>query len=122
MATKARNNLTKSIIGSPCLQDSGDLRIDYACQDEVSKGDRRRLAHDLKMQRLLALFACTFLGLSCLTALALFCFQEFHAWGFRLDVSLMHWIGGVTVGVVATLASTVFKSFFGASYRISRKS
>ena len=73
---------------------------------------RRRRTHDLMMKRFLAFFACALLSVCCLTSLSLFCFQGFHAWGFNLDVSLMHWVGGATVGAVATLATTVYRAFF----------
>jgi hypothetical protein len=86
---------------------------------KMPRKNEKQLMHDLKMEKYLAFFACALLGLSCLTALALFCLQGFHAWGFRLETSLMHWIGAVTVGTVAAQAATVFNAFFRVPERTS---
>src|SRR5258708_39680200 len=74
--------------------------------------ERRRAIHLIAMQRFLAIFICTALGVSRLAALALFYFQGFRAWGFRLDPREIHWIGFATVGALAGLAATVFSSLF----------
>jgi len=42
-------------------------------------------------------------------------FEGFHAWGFNLDTSLMHWIGAATIGMVGTLTMLVYKAFFSRS-------
>lgn len=52
------------------------------------------------------------LGLSCLAAIGIFCLQGFHIWRFQLDPALMHWMGGATIGSLATLAATVYGAFF----------
>jgi hypothetical protein len=69
----------------------------------------------MKLQKFLARFACIFQGLTLLVALFIFCLQGFHAWGFRLESTLMHWLGIATIGAVASLASIVYKAAFGHS-------
>lgn len=76
-----------------------------------------RATHNMAMERGLARYVCALLGVSVVTALALFCLEGFHAWGFNLDVSLMHWIGGATIGMVGTLAMLVYRAFFAGRAR-----
>jgi hypothetical protein len=52
---------------------------------------------------------CLTLGVSCLTTLVMFVLQGFHTAGFDLDKSLMHWMGGATVGSIGGLAMIVYK-------------
>jgi hypothetical protein len=73
---------------------------------------RKKANHEMKMQLFLAHFICLWLGFSCLAALAIFFLQGFHAWGFRLETGLMHWVGVATVGALAGLAGTVYAEFF----------
>lgn len=68
--------------------------------------------HRMKLQAFLAYFACAALGISCLVALALVCLQGFHYHGFRLEGALMHWLGAITLGVIGSLASIVYKAVF----------
>lgn len=80
-----------------------------------SRLERTRVLHEQQMEKGLALFACSFQGICCLTALALFCFQGFHTYGFQLDTSLMHWIGAITIGNIASLTVIVYKAKFRPS-------
>jgi tetratricopeptide (TPR) repeat protein len=51
----------------------------------------------------------TFVG-SCGSTLVLFYLQGFHAWGFALDSKLMYWIGGATIGSLASITMIVYKA------------
>lgn len=80
---------------------------------------RERIIHQLKLQRFLARFACICQGLTVFVALFLFCLQGFHAWGFNLEIHLMHWLGIATVGAVSGFASIVYKAAFKESGRVT---
>ena len=77
--------------------------------------DRARAEHEMNMQKFLALFSSCALSGTTAVALGLFFLQGFHAWGFQLDNSLMHWIGAATIGSIASLAATVYGAFFKKS-------
>jgi len=66
----------------------------------------------MDMQRFLAYFLCAVLGFTNVATIALFFLQGFHLWGFQLDNSLMHWIGGATIGTIGAQAATVYGAFF----------
>jgi hypothetical protein len=83
--------------------------------------EKKKINHEIAMQRFLAKFVCAGLGFSSAAALALFYLQGFRVWGFRLETSLMHWIGITTVGAIAGLATTVYGAFFKKTVT-SRKS
>lgn len=74
--------------------------------------DRERAKHEMVLQRFLARFACYSLAGTCGSALIMFFLQGFRLWGFSLETSLMHWIGGATVGCIGGLTLTVYKSLF----------
>lgn len=71
--------------------------------------ERRKQLQDLAIQKFLVYFPCLTLGICCLITLALFVFQGFHTAGFSLDQSLMHWMGGATIGAIGGLAMIVYK-------------
>jgi hypothetical protein len=73
---------------------------------------RRMARHNWALQTYLARFTCACLGVCCLTSLALFCLQGFHAWGFGLETGLMHWLGGATIGAIGAVASMVYRGTF----------
>jgi hypothetical protein len=75
---------------------------------------RKRIEHEIAMQRRLATFVCLLLGVCCIGALTIFYLQGFHAFGFNLPESLMHWIGAATIGSLGTLATIVFRAFFSS--------
>lgn len=80
-----------------------------------SRLEKSRVVHQQQMEKGLALFACSFQGICCLTALALFCFQGFHTNGFQLDTGLMNWIGAISIGNIASLTAIVYKANFRTS-------
>jgi hypothetical protein len=47
-----------------------------------------------------------------ITTLGIFLLQGFHLWGFNLDLSLLHWLGGAVIGEVAGLAVMVYGFLF----------
>ena len=71
--------------------------------------ERKRELQNLAIQKFLVYFACLTLGACCLTTLAMFVFQGFHTAGFNLDKSLMHWMGGATIGSIGGLATIVYQ-------------
>ena len=42
----------------------------------------------------------------------IFFFQGFRLWGFSLDVVLLRWLGGATVGEIAGLLTLTFRAIF----------
>jgi hypothetical protein len=82
-----------------------DQRLRYSIE-------RLRARHRIEMQRFLAKFICGALGLACAAAFVLFYLQGFQGSGFRLESSLMHWIGAATIGALAGLAAAVYGAFF----------
>ena len=70
---------------------------------------RKRELQDLAIQKFLVYFACLGLGVCCMTTLTFFAFQGFHTAGFNLHQSLMHWMGGATIGSIGALATIVYK-------------
>lgn len=70
------------------------------------------MRHTMHMQRMLAIFVCTALALSLISALGIFYLQGFHWMGFNLPENLMHWIGLATIGAIASLSSMVYGAFF----------
>jgi hypothetical protein len=75
---------------------------------------RKRIEHEIAMQRRLVTVVCRLFGVSCVEALTIFYLQGFHVFGFNLPESLMHWIGAVTIGSLGTLATIVFRAFFSS--------
>jgi hypothetical protein len=47
----------------------------------------------------------------------MFVLQGFHAAGFDLDKSLMHWMGGATIGSIGGLAMIVYKRLIRQTHR-----
>ena len=78
---------------------------------------RKRALQDLQIQKFLVYFACVTLGASCLTTLVIFVLQGFHTAGFDLDKSLMHWMGGATLGSIGGLAMIVYKRLIRQTHR-----
>jgi hypothetical protein len=68
--------------------------------------------HQIKMQQWLAVAALILFSVSCIAALTLFYLQGFHWGGFNLPDNLMHWLGAVTVGTLASLALIVYQALF----------
>ena len=42
----------------------------------------------------------------------IFFLQGFRLWGFSLDVALLRWLGGATVGEIAGLLALTFRAIF----------
>lgn len=66
----------------------------------------------LDIRGFLVLFACSILALACVSAIVLLYLEGFHAWGFSLDIGLLRWFGGITIGTVAALTLTIFRAIF----------
>lgn len=78
----------------------------------LTREERRHVMH---LQRFLAGFACGALGFSCLAALTMFALQGFNLWGFRLDVTSLHWLGVTAVGATCGLSPIVYRAIFNRS-------
>jgi hypothetical protein len=78
---------------------------------------RKRALQDLQIQEFLVYFPCLTLGASCLTTLVMFVLQGFHTAGFDLDKSLMHWMGGATIGSIGGRAMIVYKRLIRPTHR-----
>jgi hypothetical protein len=71
--------------------------------------ERRARLQEMALQKFLVYFSCAVFGQCILVALCLFCLQGFHLWGFHLEESLMHWLGGATIGALTSLLTIVYK-------------
>jgi hypothetical protein len=47
-----------------------------------------------------------------ITTLGIFLLQGFHLWGFSLELSLLHLLGGAVIGEIAGLAAMVYGFLF----------
>src|SRR5262249_16202396 len=75
--------------------------------------EREWTRHSMAMQNFLVKFTCAALGLACGATFVLFFVDGFRPAGFQFEAGLMHWIGAATIGVLAGLASCVYRAFFG---------
>jgi hypothetical protein len=71
--------------------------------------------HTMQMQRTLARFICRALAWSSAATIGMFYMQGFHCLGFHLPDALMHWMGAVTVGEIASLSALVYGALFQAT-------
>jgi hypothetical protein len=74
--------------------------------------EREWLRHTIHMQRTLASFICRALAFSLAATIGIFYLQGFHYLDFHLPDSLMHWMGAVTLGEIASLSAMVYGAFF----------
>ena len=86
-----------------------ELELDIDERRQKFALTQRRHEQDLALKRFVVSFACATFGTCVLVALCLFCFQGFHTAGFHLEPSLMHWIGGATIGSLASIITLVYK-------------
>ena len=99
---------------STSIHEASDSGISSLNVTSLSKDLReaKKLDHRIYLQRTLTLFVCRTLGFTCLAAIGIFYCQGFHVGGFHLDAKLMNWIGGVTLGTIASLAATIVTALF----------
>jgi hypothetical protein len=56
---------------------------------------------------LLAAYGCLLVA-----TMAIFFFQGFRLWGFSLDLSILKWLGGATIGEIAGLLTITINYYF----------
>jgi len=66
----------------------------------------------LHLQRRIITFLLSAYGFLVAATMAIFFLQGFHAWGFALDLKVLVWLGGATIGEIGGLLLLTFRVVF----------
>jgi hypothetical protein len=69
----------------------------------------------LRLQGRIITFLLWAYGSLLATAMTIFFLQGFHLWGFALDLKILGWLGGATIGEIGGLLLLTFRVVFGNS-------
>ena len=66
----------------------------------------------INLREKMVLFLLVSYGFLILTTMSIFFLQGFNAFGFKLDVNTLAWLGGATIGEIGGLLALVYGSLF----------
>jgi len=69
----------------------------------------------LRLQGRIITFLLWAYGSLLVAAMTIFFLQGFHAWGFTLDLKILGWLGGATIGEIGGLLLLTFRVVFEKS-------
>jgi hypothetical protein len=64
------------------------------------------------VQQQIVIFLLRAYGFLLVATMAIFFLQGFHVWGFTLEISLLRWLGGATIGEIGGLLVIAFRASF----------
>lgn len=83
-----------------------------AAEDFITNiGDVRSLS-EIKLRENVVKFLFWVYGVVLIITFTLIFLQGFNAWGFKLESTLLNWLGGATVGEIVGLVSLVWGYLF----------
>ena len=74
--------------------------------------DREETLHTIALRERAATFLFISYSLLLFSTMAIFFLQGFNAWNFNLDLEILRWLGGATIGEVGGLAALVYGALF----------
>lgn len=67
---------------------------------------------EIAMRKRAAVFFFVVYGMALAATFAIYFLHGFHAWGFSIELELLKWLGGVTIGELGGLALAVYGFLF----------